>query len=150
MFPESTSSTRKVLHLSDTELATLVKELGRRVEVRDYPYLEVRADQKDVGDIFILDVLGQTLPITFAVGVEPRGAVRDIQVMVYREPRGDEVREDRFRRQFRGKRLADPIALGRDVDAISGATISSRSATYATRKALALDAILRARPDGER
>jgi hypothetical protein len=35
--------------------------------------------------------------------------------------------------------------LGKDIDAISGATISSRSASYAARKALALFEVLRSR-----
>ncbi len=149
IFPEGTSSVRRSLDLTDAELGALSRELGRRVEVRSYPYLEVASDRGAVGFIFVLDVLGQTLPITFAVGVGRDGALRDVQVMVYREPRGEEVQEARFRRQFTGKRLKDPIALGKDIDAITGATISSRSATYAARKGLALVQILQARSAAE-
>ena len=42
-------------------------------------------------------------------------------------------------------RVADALTLGHDVDAVSGATISCRSATYAARKSLALADLLRAR-----
>ena len=133
------------LHLSDAELAALSQTLGRRVETRDYPYLEVQSAAGAAGDIFILDVTGQSLPITFAIGVTPDGALKDVQVMVYREPHGDEIEEQRFRRQFAGKRLKDPIALGKDIDAISGATISSASAAYAARKGLALADLLHKR-----
>ena len=145
IFPESTSAVRKVMELTDAELESLSRVLGRRVEVRSYPYLEVRSAAGDAGDIFILEVIGQSLPITFAIGVGPDGALKDVQVMVYREPHGDEIENERFRRQFAGKRLQDPVALGKDIDAISGATISSASATYAARKGLALADLLRKR-----
>jgi Na+-translocating ferredoxin:NAD+ oxidoreductase RnfG subunit len=145
IFPESTAAARKALELSDAEIASLSKALGRKVEVRSYPYLEVRGEKGTIGFIFMLDVIGQSQPIGFAVGVTPDGALQDVQVMVYREPQGDEIHEKRFRKQFMGKRLKDPIALGKDIDAISGATISSRSATYAARKGLALTELLRAR-----
>ncbi len=145
IFPESSGWARTVLQLSEAELAGLARVLGRRIEARSYPYLEVGKDGSTLGFIFILDVLGQTLPITFAVGVGVDGTLQDVQVMVYREPRGEEIQEARFRRQFKGKRLQDPLALGRDIDAITGATISARSAAYAARKGLALAEILRAR-----
>jgi Na+-translocating ferredoxin:NAD+ oxidoreductase RnfG subunit len=41
-------------------------------------------------------------------------------------------------RQFTGKTLAAPLKLGRDIDSISGASLSSRSTAYAVKKALAL------------
>ena len=145
IFPESTASTRKTLELSDAELAKLGKALGRKVEARSYPYLEVHRNHEIIGFIFMLDVIGQSQPIGFAVGVTPGGALQGVEVMVYREPQGDEIHEKRFRKQFAGKGLKDPIALGKDIDAISGATISSRSATYAARKGLLLGELLRAR-----
>lgn len=145
LFPESTGSGQKTLELSDAELHALSRKLERQIELRRYKYLEVSNQAGTLGSIFVLDVIGQSQPITFAVGVAKDGSVRDLQVMVYREPHGEEVREARFRRQFNGKRLSDPLVLGKDIDAISGATISSRSAAYATRKALALAEILHGR-----
>lgn len=145
IFPNATASARKELLLTDAELGALEKAIGKRVDVRSYPYLEVRSGDGTTGFVFILDVIGQSQPITFAVGVSAEGILQDVQVMVYREPRGEEIQDRRFRRQFAGKRTRDPIALGRDIDAISGATISSRSATFAARKGLAICELLRAR-----
>jgi len=145
IFGEAAIATRKTLELTDAELVSLGQKLGRKIEVRRYPYLEVNNARGLAGLIFIFDVIGQSQPITFAAGVTTDGALQDVQVMMYREPQGDEIQEKRFRRQFAGKRLNDPIALGKDIDAISGATISSRSASYAARKALALFEVWRAR-----
>jgi hypothetical protein len=58
--------------------------------------------------------------------------------MTYLEKYGSEVRDDRFRRQFVGKTLADPLLLGNDVVVVSGASISSRSLVAGVRRALFL------------
>ncbi len=145
IFPASTASTRRSLDLSDAEVTALSKAIGRRVDARSYPYLEVKSEKGTLGFIFILDVIGETLPITFAIGVTADGALQDVQVMVYREPQGEAIQEKRFRKQFVGKRAKDPITLDKDIDAISGATISSRSATFAARKGLLLAEVLRGR-----
>ena len=147
MFPASTGSTRQLLELSDAERAALGKALGRRIEAKSYPYLEVRTERQVLGVIFLLDVIGQSQPITFAVAVRGDGTVEDVRVMVYRESHGDEIEDHRFRKQFVGKALKDSITLGADIDAISGATISSRSETFAVRKSLALAEILRHRTE---
>lgn len=148
IFPESTGAVAHELDLGDEELKALEKRMGKRVDVRQYRYLDVLKSEGLAGRIFFLDVVGQSKLIGFGVGVTPEGALKDVEVMIYRETQGDQIREARFRRQFAGKKLEDPIALGKDIDAVSGATISSRSAAYAGRKALALDEILHARgPD---
>jgi Na+-translocating ferredoxin:NAD+ oxidoreductase RnfG subunit len=142
LFPTATNAERKTLELSAPELETLGKALGRHIDARTYPYLEVRGEHETLGTIFLLDVIGQAQPITFAVAIGPEGAVQDVRVMVYRESHGDEIEDRRFRKQFVNKTLKDPITLGKDIDAITGATISSRSETFAVRKGLALWEIL--------
>jgi Na+-translocating ferredoxin:NAD+ oxidoreductase RnfG subunit len=138
------TATRRTLELTDDQLAQLSKALGRKIAAKSYPYLDVRDERgAPLGEVFLLDVIGQSQPITFAVAVGADGALRDVAVMVYRESHGEEISDKRFRRQFAGKRLADPIALDKDIDAISGATISSRAATFAARKALQLAALVR-------
>jgi Na+-translocating ferredoxin:NAD+ oxidoreductase RnfG subunit len=146
LFGAGARAEKKTLELSDAQTAAVGKALGRTLATSKYPYLAV-ADERGaaLGVIFLLDVIGQSQPITFAVAVAADGALRDVAVVVYRESHGDEIADKRFRKQFAGKRLADPIALGKDIDAITGATISSRSATFAARKALYLDQQLRAK-----
>jgi len=145
IFPDGTASVRKTLDLSDAEIAVISKALGRRIEMRSYPYLEVRTEKGLAGIILMFDVIGESQPITFAIGVTVDGALQDVQVMVYREPQGEAIHEKRFRKQFVGKRSKDPITLDKDIDAISGATISSRSATFAARKGLLLAEVVRDR-----
>jgi Na+-translocating ferredoxin:NAD+ oxidoreductase RnfG subunit len=145
MFPTSTAATRATLELDDAEVAVLDKSLDRHVVGKTYPYLDVVAADKHLGVIFLLDVIGQAEPITFAVAITSGGVVQDVRVMIYREPHGAEIEDKRFHKQFVGKALRDPITLGKDVDAISGATISSRSEAFAVKKSLGLADVMRHR-----
>lgn len=86
---------------------------------------------------------GQHEPITFGVKLDARGAVERLEIMVYREGYGSEVREQRFRDQYQGKRSSDRIRTGEDIVAVSGATISSKALSVGVRRAVALTDLLR-------
>jgi Na+-transporting NADH:ubiquinone oxidoreductase subunit C len=92
----------------------------------------------------VRNVKGKERPITYLVAVDPTGATRDIDILVYREERGGEVANEAWRKQFRGKTAADPLQVGKDIRNISGATISSNSVTRSVRQALAQLAAWRA------
>lgn len=145
LFAPTATATRQALELTEPERASLGKALGWRVDGRTYPYLEVRNRSELVGMIFLLDVIGQSEPITFAVAVTSAGKIQGVRVMVYRETHGDEIEAQRFRAQFVGKSAKDALTLGKDIDAISGATISSRSETLAVKKSLGLWNLFHAR-----
>jgi Na+-translocating ferredoxin:NAD+ oxidoreductase RnfG subunit len=85
----------------------------------------------------VRNVKGKELPITYLVATDSADALRDIDVLVYREPYGGEVAYDPWRKQFRGKTAAAPLQVGKDIRNISGATISSNAVTRAVRKTLA-------------
>jgi Na+-translocating ferredoxin:NAD+ oxidoreductase RnfG subunit len=85
----------------------------------------------------VRNVKGKDQPITYLVAIDPANALKDIDVLVYREPYGGEVAYEPWRKQFRGKTTAEPLVVGKDIRNISGATISSHSVTLGVRKALA-------------
>ena len=117
----------------------LEETLGRRLFEPRYTWMVVYdAAERLQGYALITDERGKYRPITFMVGVTPDFRVRDTAVMVYRESRGGEVQRDRFRSQYRGRSLRDPIQINRDIINISGATISVRSMNAGVRKALAV------------
>ena len=58
--------------------------------------------------------------------------------MVYREAYGGEVRDRRFLQQYKGKQLKDPLLPYRDIQNISGATLSVEAIGRGSKKALAL------------
>lgn len=95
------------------------------------------------GYAIVDDEKGQHMPITFGFMLDLDGRIRDVQVMTYREPYGDEIKDRRFLDQFVGRSLTDAIKPGVDVDGVTGATISVKSTTVAARRALALCALAR-------
>ena len=70
------------------------------------------------------------------VGIDVQGNVLDVYVLEYRDMFGSEIKRKSFLRQFKGKALQDPIKIGKDIDAVTQATISSRAASSAVKKSL--------------
>jgi Na+-translocating ferredoxin:NAD+ oxidoreductase RnfG subunit len=101
----------------------------------DTAYRIVRADTV-LGFAVVRAVKGKDQPITFLVATDTADRLRDIDILVYREPYGGEVAYDAWRRQFRGKSTDDALQVGRDIRTISGATISVNAVTLGVRKAL--------------
>jgi Na+-translocating ferredoxin:NAD+ oxidoreductase RnfG subunit len=87
---------------------------------------------------FIVDeVLGKHEYITYALGLSVSGAVKQIEILDYRETYGYEVREASWREQFVGKTTQNSLKLDGDIRNISGATLSSRHITEGVRRLLA-------------
>lgn len=85
----------------------------------------------------VRNVKGKDQPITYLVATDATDALKDVDILVYREPHGGEVAYDSWRKQFRGKTAEAPLQVGKDIRNISGATISSNSVTRGVRQALA-------------
>jgi len=83
------------------------------------------------------NVLGKDQPITFLVAIDPGDRLKDVDILVYREPYGGEVAYEPWRRQFRGKTAGDSLRVGREIRSISGATISVHAVTLGVRRMLA-------------
>lgn len=120
------------------ERAALKKLLGYTPKRSSYVVFVAKSGDRVDGYAVIDEEMGQHLPITFGVKISPEGKVERLEVMVYREGYGDEIREGRFRRQFEGKSQRDDIRFGSDVVAISGATISSKAMAVGVRRAVVL------------
>lgn len=140
-FKGAAKITYKKVSLSDAEAVEIGKQLGLGPVKRDWSVYFSETDGKRNDGFAILDSeLGMHEPIDFAVRFTGKGAVDLVEVMEYREAYGDQVREERFRRQFVGKTARDTIAAGKDIQIITGASISSRSmAVGVKRDALVLD-----------
>lgn len=85
----------------------------------------------------VRNVKGKDQPITYLVAIDPKDALKDVDILVYREPYGGEVAYEPWRKQFRGKTASAELAIGKDIKNISGATISSHAVTLGVRQTLA-------------
>lgn len=93
---------------------------------------------KSAGYALIDSEVGKHLPITYIVGLTPKGEISRVEIMVFREVRGWEVRERRFLDQFAGKHPGDPLEVGTTISNISGATLSSQAIARGARRAFVL------------
>ncbi len=137
-FRTSKDVTFKKVEIGASERARLLKRLGYAPARSSYTFFVATSAGKIDGYAIIDEENGEHLPITFAVKLSPAGVVERQEVVCYRESRGDEVRDERFRRQFVGKSARDPIAANLDIVAVSGATISSRAMAVGVRRAVVL------------
>jgi hypothetical protein len=95
------------------------------------------------GGVLIVDrVIGKHEFITFALALDPTGAVRDVEIMEYKETYGGQVADPQWRRQFVGKRDGAALTLGTDIRNISGGTLSARHVTDGVKRLLATYAIV--------
>jgi Na+-translocating ferredoxin:NAD+ oxidoreductase subunit G len=137
-FRTSEKVTYKKVELGDAELQRVARRLGYTPAHSSYMfYIATTAGHVD-GYAIIDDEKGEHLPITFAVKLSPAGKVARQEIVVYREARGDEVRNERFRAQFVGKGANDPIDTNSDIIVVSGATISSRAMAVGVKRAVVL------------
>jgi len=109
----------------------LTKILGHRPSLR-FKYWG--ANNKTV---WVLDEIGKDRPITAAVTIV-RGKIEDVQVLVFRESRGWEIKHEFFTRQFNRLWLGPKQQLSARIDNITGATLSVKAMTRMAKAALLL------------
>jgi FMN-binding protein len=135
-----------VTRLTPEESASIRKALGETVPSDTLIVLRPRDAQGTLlGNAVIAEEIGKYRPITFMVGTTPDLAVRDVEVLVYRESRGGEIRMSRFLRQYRGKSAASPIRTNRDILNVAGATLSVDAMNLGVKRVLLCLDALRAR-----
>ncbi len=84
--------------------------------------------------IVIDDVKGKHLPITYMVVFDAMGKVKSVEVLIYREKYGWEIKNREFLEQFEGKGPDDSLRVRN----IPGATISVKSITSGVKRLMIL------------
>jgi hypothetical protein len=126
------------LTLSPEQIQRIEKASGARVRSNKQQVWQARAGDTLLGWFIVDEVIGKHELITYAAGINPDGTFRQLQILEYRELQGWQVRELKWRDQFVGKTLADPLELGVDIVNISNATLSCRHVTEGVKRLLAL------------
>jgi hypothetical protein len=109
MFGKSASFERNDLVLDKDTVSAIQKASGVRVERNKQPLWEVHEGDRLVGYFIIDEVYGKHEFITYAVALSADGRVRQIEVLVYRESYGYEIRNPAWRAQFIGMKNGDPV-----------------------------------------
>jgi hypothetical protein len=124
--------------LTSADVTAIERDSGVNVLSR-----KLKAWRVSGGGWFIADeVVGKHEFITFALGLDATGAVKDVEILDYRESYGDQVRNPAWRAQFTGKRRGAALRLTADIKNISGATLSSKHITDGVRRLLSTYALV--------
>ena len=149
MFPDSDHIRSEVITITDEQKRRIEGRIGWQFPETTFDCFIGETNGKVDGWAFIQNTIGKHKPMTYMVGVDPNGEVTNVEVLVYRESRGSEVRTKRFNYQYEGKTLSDPIRINRDVINISGATMSVRSMSAGVKRVLVLAEELYLKPMGK-
>lgn len=118
------------------------KDLGTRAK-KIFPMVEkvfeISKKGEKLGYAFVVLPRGYGGPMNVVVGINLKGKVTGLKVSDHRETPGlgtDVVENPEYIKEFKNKTARDPVEIGKDVDVISGSTISSKALASGVREAL--------------
>ena len=138
-FPGADTIKKEKHWLTKDETDAIGKLCQQKIKEMRFTFYSGIKNGKPMGYMLIDNIIGKSFPITFMTVLNTDGTVRDVEIMVYREPQGWEVRYKTFRSQFYGK---DSSSDSREIHSISGATLSVNSIKIGVYKALAAYKVL--------
>ena len=138
-FPGADKIKKERLWLTKEEIRAIEEIYMYKIYEKRFTFYTGIKNGKSMGSMLIDNIIGKSFPITFMTVLNTDGTVRDVEIMVYREPQGWEVRYKSFRSQFYGK---DTSSNSNEILSISGATLSVRAVKSGVYKAMAAYKIL--------
>ncbi len=149
MFPDSEEIHAQQITLSSEQKNIIEERIGWHFPETTFEYFVGKTNGQIDGWAFIQNTIGKHKPMTYMVGADPKGEVINVEVLVYRESRGSEVRTRRFNYQYEGKTSYDAIRINRDIINITGATMSVRSMSAGVKRVIVLVEELFLKPSGK-
>jgi FMN-binding domain len=148
MFPKSERVKKDLLQLPSERKMAIEERIGWKFPEEAFEVYIGETGSRIDGYAFVQNTIGKHKPMTYMVGVDARGRVSNVELLIFRESRGSEVRTKRFNVQYEGKTVSDPVRLNKDIINISGATMSVRSMTAGIKRVLVLVDEFYLRPAG--
>ena len=141
-FPPPSTIERKTLFLDDAQAARIERESGEKLASRIVTYYVGRGKNGVIGYAYFDSHLVRTLPETIMVFVRPDGSLGRVTILSFSEPQ-DYLPKDAWLEQFPGRRLGDDLELRRGIRTLTGASLSARAITSASRRVLAIHAVVK-------
>ena len=125
LFPQADAFTARDVLLTELQAQRLAELSRARVDQRLVTFYAATRGEQVVGYAVLHTHRVRTKPETLAVAFEPDGRLKQIEVVAFLEP--PEYRPPaRWLAQLKGKSASDRLAVGDDLQPISGATLSTR------------------------
>ncbi|MCB9748082.1 MAG: FMN-binding protein [Candidatus Omnitrophica bacterium] len=139
IYPKATAFEKEDIYFNDEQAARIAQKAGisfGQTHAMKVSQIIVKQNDHILGYAFEDTVIGKWGPIHYLLGLDLKGTIIETIVLDYQEIRGRPIAKSRFLRQYKGKNLRNYIRLRKDINGITGATISSRSITDGIRKLL--------------
>jgi hypothetical protein len=138
VYPEADSFQEIIISQSPEKLQDLLVRAGPQPPHGTIRIWSATRAGTVLGHVFLDEVIGRQSLITYAVGIDVDGALRNLEIMSYRESHGGEVRNPAWRAQFNRRNALEQLRFRTDIKNISGATLSSEHVTEGVRWLMAL------------
>jgi len=136
-FPQADQFEAQTIRLTPEESKAIEQKSAAKVRDRESRLWLARQGTNLLGILVLDHVFGKHEVIDYAVAVSAGGQVLQVEIIEYREHYGGEIRQAKWREQFKGKTAGSKLKLNDDIYNISGATISCRNVTDGVRRVLA-------------
>ena len=140
-FPEADTVDKQIFFLTDEQVKRVEGLARSRLESKLATFYIGKTDGEITGYAMIDIHTVRTLPEALMVVLSPTGEVVSTVVLAFYEP-PEYLSSDRWLKQFDQKALTPDLWMGRDIAAITGATLSVHAVTRAVRRILALYQVL--------
>lgn len=127
--------------LTSEQKKRLEKKLGLKLKSSSdmsYTFYIGFSDSDIIGYAYIDIIEGKNGPITYIVGITPEGKVKDLAIVSLQEIWGRGIKQRKFLEQFINSFYTDTLRTEKEIDAITGATISTHAVIKGIKKALIL------------
>ena len=138
VYPEADAFQEILLQLSPEQQQAILARAGAQPPHGMIRVWSATRNGVVLGHVFVDEVIGRQSLITYALGIDAGGNLRNLEIMAYRESHGSEIRNPAWRGQFTHRSDLDQLRLRADIKNISGATLSSEHVTQGVRWLLAL------------
>ena len=135
-FPDAEAVRKKTAVVLAAQREKIQSRAGMEKAERTFSYYEARKNGQGVGYAVIARAAAKSGKFIYMVVVGPGGKIERVEVLEYKGERGSGIKRKSFLAHVAGKTIRDPLELTKDVDAVTGATISSRVITAGVREAL--------------
>jgi hypothetical protein len=138
IYPEADAFQEMVLQFKPEQLQTILEQAGAQPTHGVIRLWRATRNGVLLGHVFTDEVIGRQNLISYALGIDANGHIRDLEIMAYRESHGGEIRNPAWRGQFAQRSGLDQLHFRTDIKNISGATLSSEHVTQGVRWLVAM------------
>jgi hypothetical protein len=129
-------------HLTAAQKQLLLDDYGWKPDKDETVFYVGKRDGQPVAYVFVVPEIFNTCFHKYGVAMKPSGEVIETVIVELSCPRAFKINRKSFLSQFEKKRHVDPLTVHADIDAVTGATLSSVATATAARKAVSLHHLL--------